>query len=41
MLSLKKVDRVDLTPFERILAEERNLESSELTYEDLFKDTED
>ena len=42
MVSLKKVDRVDLTPFERILSEETNLESGgELPYEDLFKDTED
>ena len=41
MPSLKKVDRVDLTPFERILSEETNLESGELPYEDLFKDTED
>ena len=41
MFSLKKVDKVDLTPFECILSEETNLESGELPYEDLFKDTED
>ena len=41
MLSLKRVDRVDLTPSERILSEETNLESGELPCEDLFNDTED
>ena len=37
----KKGEQSEFDPTERILSEETNLESSELPYEDLFKDTED
>ena len=41
LLSLKKVDRVNLTPLNVFCQKKTDLESGELPYEDLFKDTED